>query len=396
MIIVVKQNKKYLLIFLLILFFGLLSTAAVNIIIDPAGIFMLVDKEGFNSRKTELMRGGGRRDKAITLKLKEFDTVILGSSRTEIGINSRSPAFGNMKVYNAALPDTHMGEIHSVFEFIRKKTKTKRIIIGLDMLLFTTPSGTRGDFNESLFAADSPFKVLYNIFSLDEFLRSIDTLRDNLKGKEARYSKLGHRKKFNIFKKVNNQRSFFNRKLSKSFRFFAIADPPIKYHPERLEFIRSIIEESRAAGIDLILFISPVHMRQMEFFLITSLMDEYIRWQRDLTDILSNYPEVKLWDFSGANRVNTESIPPLEDTTTIMRWFWDASHYNNPLGDIIIKRLLGQEVSEPEYAGFGVLINNENIERHLAEKLKARKEYRLKYPEEIDEIEELWRKAKGR
>ena len=390
-----RKNKIYLLTFLFIVFFGLLSVAAFNMIIDPAAVFNIVEREGFNAEKTELMRGGGRRDKAVALKWKEFDTVILGSSRSEVGINPESSLFGKERVYNASLPFTHMEELHSVFKFVKDKTETKRVIIGLDFMLFTSKFEARGDYNESLFAEDRPVKILFNIFSLDELLRSIDTLRDNQHGKRARYSKSGHRYKMNTFKKLNGHRNSFNDKLIKGFRLFLKANPPVIYHTDRLTLLSSIINESKKAGIELILFISPTHVRQIETFRLLSLMDGRLIWQRDLTKLLSNNPQVKLWDFSGANVITTESIPPAGDAATEMRWYWEASHYKSVVGDMILQRVLGKETEGFEYSGFGVLLDTENIDRHLSDQRRAQETYRREYPKEINELEKLWKEATG-
>ncbi len=380
--------------FLIIFFLGLFLTAAVNVIIDPAYIFKIMDKEGINHSKTEIMRGGGRRDKAMALKLGVFDTVILGSSRAEVGIDPESPVFGASKVYNAALPFTDIFELYNVFKFVKKKPEVKRIIIGLDYPLFTASlSDGRADFNLSLFAVDSPAKIINNIFSIDEFTRSIDTLRDNLDGKVARHSKLGHRYKMNTFEKLHGHRNAFNDKLTKGFRLFIKSKPPIKYHPERLKLLSSIIKESEESGIELMLFISPTHVHHREILRVMSLSDDFVIWKRDLTNLLSKYPKVELWDFSGVGRVTTETIPPAGDATTKMRWYWESSHYKSVVGDLVLKRLFNIEIKGAEFSDFGILINTDNIKEYLAGDERAQEKYRSDNPKEIAEIEELWKKA---
>ena len=64
-------------------------------------------------------------------------------------------------------------------------------------------------------------------------------------------------------------------------------------------------------------------------------------------------------DFSVYHKLTSEKVP--KDRNTQMKYYWEASHYKNELGLIVLDRLIGKST----YKYFGVELNLENINNHL-------------------------------
>ena len=69
-----------------------ISIAAINITVDPYGAFNVVTVAGFNAEKLQRLAGGGRVTKSLDLMSVDYEVLVLGTSRTQIGIDPKSPA----------------------------------------------------------------------------------------------------------------------------------------------------------------------------------------------------------------------------------------------------------------------------------------------------------------
>jgi hypothetical protein len=138
------------------------------------------------------------------------------------------------------------------------------------------------------------------------------------------------------------------------------------------ETFKDLIRFARQAGIDLRLFIDPVHARLLLAMRYAGLWSLYEEWKRQLVQILaeesreSRNPLFPLWDFSGFNAVTTETVPPAGDLETSVKWFWEPAHYKKETGDLILDRVLDYQSSANVVPNdFGILLTPENIESSL-------------------------------
>ena len=81
------------------------AVAAINLVVDPYGLFRLVDRPGFNSIKPTAA-GHGAMSKAYQLLRVQPKALILGNSRAEVGLDPNHPGWPTeaRPVYNDALP----------------------------------------------------------------------------------------------------------------------------------------------------------------------------------------------------------------------------------------------------------------------------------------------------
>lgn len=387
-----KINAAILLCGLAVLFLG-------NLIVDPEGRFSLVDISGFNHEKTEAMETGGRAVKALALQQRDNNAVILGSSRSENGLDPRYPAFGALRVYNASLEDTNLYEIYKVFTFARKTHRLQAIVLGLDFLLFTNKRTVGGDFLHSGFAETSSWlSNLQYLASFQTLLSSFATVQNNRKGEKSLYTDQGMRDRtlFSDGAQVNH-RNLFISVLTRNYLVREETYGGFSYGHDRLELLRSLVEQCRTDGIALYLFITPAHARDLEALQALGLYPLFEQWKRDLVSILAadavQHPReqpIRLWDFTGYTTLTTEDVPSAAEKGKSMRWYWESSHFKKELGDLVLDRLFNYHDSRrsvPE--DFGVPITAENIETHLAWLREQQKRYSETHPQEVAEVEYL-------
>ncbi len=127
--------------------------------------------------------------------------------------------------------------------------------------------------------------------------------------------------------------------------------------------------------------------------------DIFEQWKRDLVNTIeqvnqeypNQYPFL-LFDFTGYNSITTEAIPT-KDSQKQMKWYTESSHYKKELGNLVLDIVLNYpSINYNIYDDFGILIDNNNIESHLANIRRQQRKYHEKFPHELIEIEELAKK----
>lgn len=391
---------SYLKTFAFIVTLGLATVVGVNLIVDPEGIVQFVRINGLNYEKPAIDKTGLRRWKSIALASGNYDTIVLGTSRSLGGIDPMSSVWGDRVVYNASLPSTNMYETYQVFEFSTRNNPISTVVLGLDLSMFATEQKGLADFQTSQFADQNI--ILSNLSSLISWQtldNSWQTVIFNRNRKVGRYSERGFRRVKEGLKDsetVNHRRLFkyeSNNLLSGCCPFYQIK-------PTSLDLFHQLIKDCRQKGIEIYLFISPIHAIRLEAYQALDLFTVLENLKRDLVGILAEdrdkNPEkesILLWDFSGYNSVTTEEIPSAKSTRQ-MKWYVESSHYKKELGNVILDLILNYpQKSENVPTDFGRAIDRDNIESHLASIRRDRVRYRQDRPQEIKELKKLARKA---
>jgi len=114
--------------------------------------------------------------------------------------------------------------------------------------------------------------------------------------------------------------------------------------------LRAIKELCDARGVELTVFLNPMHADLMDGLYARGLGDEYEQWMRRVASI------TPAWDFAGYNAVTTETVGGA------MRYYRDPIHYSELAGDIVLRRIIdGQQ----DVAGFGVPIDEGTVEQRI-------------------------------
>ncbi|MEC4983484.1 MAG: hypothetical protein SAK42_05250, partial [Oscillatoria sp. PMC 1076.18] len=227
-----KRYLRYLI--WLIAFFCLefVVVALFNLAIDPFAAFGSPMISGVNQLKLE-QQAHVRLFKAIAITRLQPKTILLGSSRTDLGLNPDHQVFANKSpVYNLGVPGVNMYEVRRYFEHaLQNQPEIKQVVLGIDFLMFNQFRPEKPDFSERrlnlkrIGLADA----LATTFSLDAVTSSWETIQASKKDrKNQAYSSLGMR----------NEKYFLRYGLPKKsivegFKFNlgrSIIDPEIYYN----------------------------------------------------------------------------------------------------------------------------------------------------------------------
>lgn len=393
---------------------GLLSgIALLNSIVDPFDIYRLVRQPGFNDRKSISQLRLTKTQRVLAVQPQR---IILGSSRALLGLNPANPLLQGQRTYNAALEATNIREMRRMAEhaLVGSQGELRSLVVGLDFFTFNARLPNHPSFQDERFyrPKQPPWQnqLLYrgrqfkDLLSFDQTVASIQVLSQSLfrtpqqevlqasgwLAMPADFTQRllatgGFRQPF-----LRETNSFLNG----SYKNFAYEDA--KGQVNALDEYRQLLDLAYRNRLDTKLFISPMHTWLCEGLDAIGLWPRFQAWKTALVQLnvatarrygRSPYP---IWDFSCYNRYTNEPVPPLGDTKTPMRWYWDVSHYQARLGDRLLRTVL-QAQNRPIKSEFGVLLTPENLQQHLQRQNQLQQAYRQAHLADFKVISEIWK-----
>jgi hypothetical protein len=387
------------------------AIAAVNVIVDPYLVFSVPRMTGFNARKPAVdTQQQQQLMKAYEVLRKDPATLLLGSSRIALGIDTNSPYWPerDRPVYNLGIPggDPYMAYRYLQHEMARHRPQL--VVMGLEPDHFLNdgpprPSGLQsrpppaGFESRLLVAADGSenkdvgwarfVDSFQSVLSLQAINDSLSTLSANISRNSSDVPN-GGVWEWSIPRKLSEEVGpypLFVLSDMSYFRYFATSkSTEYSVDPDVMRVLRDIMELCRGTGTRLAIIVNPSHVYELEVLSMSGMWPALENWKRQLLVLTSQYKaersesRVELWDFSGYDSFSTETIPKDKQ---LLHWFIDPAHYGPALGDEIIKRVVGGG----DYR-FGVLLTPENIEGHLAEIRKQQRMFRERSSEEIRDL----------
>lgn len=356
---------------------GLLAVGLFNIGVDPYGV-MNSPEWRLNRLRTEQFNHV-RLFKATSVKRIAPKTVLLGSSRTDLGLDPKHPALADGKpAYNLGLVGPNMYEVRRYFDHaLATQPNLKTVVLGVDFFMFNEYKTNPADFEEARLERDNltPQEWLNVTLSLGVTRSSLGTIKNSWRS-QANF--LYHD---NGFRYVHNNESY--RPLPQEFEnmiygFFREEGyyPSFTLSQDFLNDFRELVEICRSRNIDLHIFISPSHATQWEALRLAGHWDDFEQWKRELVAI------APVWDFSGYHYISTEPI------SEEMAYYWDSSHYRQEVGNLILNRLFDHDIASVP-PDFGVLMTPETIEENLVEIRRDRESWANANTEAIAFVEEL-------
>ena len=402
----------------------LAAVVAVNLVVDPFGMYRLVVLEGVNAYKPTVPTRV-RLTKAYEVRHLRPRGIILGTSRSHVGLRPSHEGWdpAARPVYNLAFDGATTKEMYHYLRHAHAVRPLRQVVLGLDTYHATlAPATTRPDFDANLL--DAPAAVtLPSLIRADlKVLTSLDTLRASVETVQSQgdrepawfapdgqrlgdvffrrpgehFGQIGPR---GYFEEIDRLEVGFKRQgqLAATARELAhTTRQPAATSETSLAYIRRIVAFCRAEGIDLRIFIAPEHAHQLE---ITAAIGEWATLEnakRALVQVLADdsaqHPDARpipVWDFSGYSSVTTEALPD-PGTRAEMGFYWDSSHFKDVVGDLVLDRLFG--LSHPRRTvppDFGVRLTPATIEPSLARLRANQLAYRRSNPQDAAWIRSL-------
>lgn len=413
-------HLRYLALWVCLVSAGIGLVALVNLLIDPYGIYDLAVKKGLNEIKPHAGTNGTMA-KAYQVQRVKPRTLVLGNSRAEVGFNPESRAWPQalQPVYNLALPGT--GPV-TALNYLVHATAVKKpamVVLGVDFMDFLVREDT-GPYRAEGKPSPTERRLLVTrsgrpnpdymqqrvedfsatVLSLDALMHSIDTV----KAQHVRYPADLTERGFNPMRDYEGiaQRegyyAMFRQRDQENARAYLRRPKNIyaagKTDSPQLEVLRRLIAICQEQNAELRIVIYPYHAHLLEIFREAGLWPVFEEWKRAVVRIAAeanrsrNVPQVQIWDFSGYNAISAESVPEPADRTTATRWYWEAGHFKQELGEVMLQRMFA-EPDRLANAVIGVKLTPETVEQEIQRIRQQRAWYQAAYGDEVLVIQKL-------
>lgn len=400
--------KKYTINLLVSLLAVLLLIMGINWFVNPFDIFYSAEIEGFNKYKPALGRYE-RLSKTYQVRKLKPDYIILGSSRA-LAVPADYLVPDQMSGFNLALASGSTYEQMRMFQHAHAVNKLKRVIIGVDERL---RSDVQQDFLEGRLevtpdgvtkvglSRDIVQDIIAGLISSDALRASLKTIKKQPQAGIEEY--LRQDKVERVFNAGGHRQMFWNMEAS-VLDLFEEADSESCYQQDdqgggadtkARHYFQAMLERAYTDNIDFYVFFPPVHARIYETWCLGGMWGQIEDTKRDVVAMVEETAQrfgkkpFPVWDFSGYNSVTTEPVPEKGDRKSLMRGYWEGSHYSRLTAGFVLDRMFGGDAAEPD--DFGVLLTGENIDEHLRNIYQQHLRYAASNPGEIEEIRLLVR-----
>ena len=332
----------------------MLATGAFSLRVDPFGLYRVFPAtEGFNANKPR-QKGHERMVRAADLARLAPDALILGTSRSQVGLDPEASAWSGIASHpaNAAFSDGSTYEALRYLQHADAISPVKVVVFGADYLSFIGTTRHTSDFTESRLSVGKKGEP-HRFFALDDVpaaLLSFDTLRISRRTIleqeiPSYFYETGRRRPTSMEARIAEQggaRGAFmwsERDYADSY----VCAQPARL-PTHLADFDALVDYCREKKIRLVVLWSPSHVRSLALLEVAGLWPEVERFKRELVQRSGAF---ELWEFSGADpRTTAEEVPAQSDATARTRWYWESSHYRKELGDVVLDRVLGRAGDE--------------------------------------------------
>jgi len=389
-----RPFRTYLLHLLAVAGGSLLLIAGVNGLINPFNLYEGVRVRGLNDYKYRLVKFQRLSKPAEVMRIQP-ECVMLGTSRVQTSLDPGHPGWQGCRTYNLALNNAGIYESLRYYQHAAAIHPLRRVVLELEQIYGRR---TQTGFSESRLAVNedgSPNPawkptylrdVLTGLISWEGLRTSgktvFPTYQRRPRGPEDGFweytpvdLKMLRHGQDALFRQVEREAFGSDRNAGpKSFAQAPVVVPrEADSHVDGYQFLRAMLADTYRRGTRVDLVILPSHARLWNRFLTYGAWSDFEARKR--LWVMINEDEARragrepfpLWDFSGFNSYTTEPVPPPGDLVTRMRWYWEAQHFNQALGDRVLDRVLGTPGAErPVARDFGVRLTSRNIERHLA------------------------------
>lgn len=263
----------------------------INYIVDPVAIYNGPVFKRFNLKKSQIQFY----EPMFKLHLassENWNVIFLGTSRTNIGLNPKSLMEGSNKVVNLATASQSYENSLVLFKTALKHSRhnLKTVVLGLDFFPANVFDRAPGNWPRE---GITGFGYFESLLSLSMLSASIDTLKSNLVNKDFKdcsgngiyYDlKVGNQCTYPL---LDGQRSATVKGETAYAQNVYLPGPFFKFalksgNKSPLDNIRQLIQLANKNDVDVILFIQPLHARQLEIIDAIGLWDVFEEWKRQL------------------------------------------------------------------------------------------------------------------
>lgn len=326
----------------------LISTLMVifNVLVDPFHVVNSTVIYGFNKEKPEL-KTNERISKIFAAKITQYDTIFIGSSRTDFAID---PYYynnlTNKKAFNLGIGGSDILESQMILQkLLKTHHNLKTVLLEVDYFGFNKNHTINSNDPINSYISFNDFFKLF--LSYDTFKRSLSTVNYNLKTPNSPiFDNNGLRIKSSHHNSYDLAMAEVEGVLKKN-RVYSL-------DTTRLKALEEIVRICKKNNIKLVVFVSPLNFAQIHGIYLTNNFENYLNWRKEISKITPFY------DFSLENQVTFESIKPK------MRYYFDSHHYTIEVGRMILDKIFKYNKTS-SLNDFGIVITSNIIDKYNKE-----------------------------
>ncbi|MFM2098601.1 MAG: hypothetical protein RLZZ366_140 [Pseudomonadota bacterium] len=314
-----------------------------------------------------------------------YTTVLIGNSRTEVGLDPQSRAWpaAMQPVYNFGMPG--MGLPTSVDAMIQAAAghKPKTIILGVEYLDFRV---TEDDWRDAAGAqpmVDQSYRtptadLTSMLFSLDAVRESAFALFEARKAHPATTTPQGYNglNDYHDIVAAEGYAAIFDQRNREYVGRFQTQNKRLAWPSvganRNWQALSRLVAFCRENRIALTLHTFPYHADLLMIFDRTRVMGELEQWRAELRRY-AQAKDVPLYDFIGLDARTSELVPAPGDKTSKMTYYWEAGHFRAALGDMLI----------------GTMVRGSPLTDDAPDLTTALKAYEQSHPEVLARIDKL-------
>lgn len=345
-------------------------------LVDPFSVIGSPRYDGFNQFKVDI-NSRVRLSKAYQPLRANFQTLIVGNSRVEMGINPKHAclSLNEKNTYNLGMPGANVGyQAASALNLVYQKP-IDTILVSVDFTDFLVLSRHQAprekvgipNLDSTIYRADGSLNDGYrlhylkdyyqSLYSLDAFVSSIKTvLLQNRDASNRDDSGFNPAQDFFQTTFVEGAYALFSQK-EEELESKYLSGWSLYYSNGQLSqdfaYLDEFLSRVTKRGIKVIVFTNPLHERFWELMDRAGLMSQYSFFLDEVQSIIlkSGNENVDFWDFSGDSPYIHEEVSKKDVGGAGLKWFWEPAHYKKELGDLMIQSMFSEECGVTQIFG---------------------------------------------
>lgn len=309
----------------------LLAVATINYVVNP--YLMFEDALSYFDKKPEA-DSRVRTFKKYQGENGDYQTVIIGNSRVEMGLDPKSALFKYSPVYNAGVPGLSLQGQLAYGQNVIASNPIKQVFIAVDFVDFLSRP-EKHEYSPYVFEQDLFSDYSASLLSLDALVSSFYTVVN-----QSQFASTRTKEGFNPgndyipILQYEGQDVLTSQKLkSLSEQLSAQAyDSDLQksdaYSP--LNNLLSKVSEYTEQGIAVTVFINPYQDLYYDALRKQNLFDGFATWKVDMESVLKN--KVHYFDFTDLGLRHSSTL----NKDNKLMYFWEPAHYKKGLGDVML------------------------------------------------------------